>query len=462
MENNNSLASKPLEISYKLKPYGYKIKAVDNKRYEVVLPERIFSRADLNLKKFVIDNYLYARTRILSLVTGRPLFYQSSRPYFNNFIEQGIKFELRRIGENLPGGVKKITNELLRTQKNIFFKGGKEINKIFQSKRLATSKAILALSFGKDSSLSYGLANEIGLKIYPVTANIMEKGNFFEWKFKKKIVKYFSQKEKVTVDIFSDNVDDIFYSSKLDKRIEDLHNTNSMFSYALELLFFANYYNSAYIIFGNEKSMDDSFINNEGQITFPSYDQYSGYTKQINNYLAKAADRKIKIISLVEPIYDIAEIKILFYRYPELLKYWMSCAPENNKGKWCCECATCSEIFLYVAAVGGDPQKIGLNKNLFSQKAKELYSIFAKRISQAYGRPKEVKESQLLAFLMAYRQGWRGPLITLFKKRFLNIALRQEKIFRKKYFGVHGAATMPAEIRNKIFKIYRQELKDLS
>ena len=462
MENNNSLAIKPLEISYELRSYGYKIKAVDNKRYEVVLPKKVFSQADLSLKRFVIDNHLYARTRVLSLITGRPLFYQSSRPYFNNFIEQGIKFELRRIGEYLPGGVEKIISDLLRTQKDIFFKGNKEVNKIFQSKRLASSKAILALSFGKDSLLSYGLANEIGLKVYPVTANIMEKYNFFEWKFKKKIVKYFKRKEKVAVDLFSDNVDDIFYSSKLDKRIEDLHNTNSMFSYVLELLLFANYYNAAYIIFGNERSMDDSFINNEGQITFSSYDQYSSYTKQINNYLAKAADGKIKIISLVEPIYDIAEVKILFSRYPELLKYWMSCVPENNKGKWCYKCAICSEIFLYVAAVGGDPQKIGLNKDLFSQNAKELYSIFTKRISQAYGRPKEVRESQLLAFLMAYRRGWRGFLMSLFKKRFLKIALKQEKAFRKKYFGVHSVATMPAEIKNKIFKIYRQELKNLS
>lgn len=443
---------------------SFKIDIGDKNNYLVNYPTNIFSSLSPKNKKVLVDNYIYCRTRSLSLITDNSILYQTTMPFWGNLIHHGLIKDLPRITFSTNLRTQKLITQFQQSQKNnqIFFQNKKIIKQLLPTKSTSNKKVILAMSFGKDSLLVYGLAKELGLNCHLVFINEMEKHNSPELKFKRQIIKLFSQKQKEKINFMTDNVDEIFYSKKFKNNIGELESTNAMLAFTLELIPFAYYYRAKYLLVGNEHNFEDYFLTPDGFKIYPSYDQSSAYTNLQNKYLSSFTQNNWQVVSLIEPIYNIAEMQVLYHRYPYLLKYVMSCYPgPSDPDRWCYRCPMCAKAFLYSAAVGGDPQKIGFNKNLFAHRYQNLYPLFTKKISRVYEKPPTVREEQLLAFLLAYQQGYRGSLIELFKLKYLKEAKKREKELRKKYFGIYTFKNIPSELKNKLANIYQQELKNL-
>ncbi len=455
--------NKKLRFSYRLSANGFKVKVFKGADFAVKFPEIIFKQLPQAVKRFVIDNFIYSRTRALNLLDWQ-LTYQFGRPAWQNFIDFGLKKIIPCLGEINKLNVNKILNKfpLAEAAGNLVFNGQKQADRLTSFKSLP-NRAVLALSFGKDSVLSYGLAKELGLKLLLATVNEMAGASGDEWKIKSRIIKEFSAEQHEQVHLFSDNVDELYYHPKINCHLSEVNNTNSLLAYALEFLPFVYHHQAAYLIFGNEQNLNDFYFNKAGYKYYPSFDQSSEYTAKENRLWAKASQNKFRVISLVEPLYNLGECRVLYHRYPHLLKYVMSCEPDKGSSeRWCYHCPMCAKAFLYSAAVGGDPKQIAFNRDFFAKKYSELYPLFATKPLRHYERPPQVKEEQLLSFLLCYRQGLKGYLIDLFKKRYLAEAVKKEKSFRKRYFGIHPAVNLPTELKNKILGIYRSELKNWS
>lgn len=451
-------------ISYKINNNNFKIKISDNLEYSVYYPNGILSNLNKKAKEILLDNFIYSRTIPLTLNNNNVLHYQMAEPFLKDFVDHGVLKDLPRISELTKIEMKKLLETFNDSKNNglIVFKSKNKTEKLLPLKSTLEKVAVLSLSFGRDSLLSYGLAKEIGLDCYPAFINDMEKYSPVEFKIKKAIMESFSKEQKQPVFYLTDDTDNIFRAKKIKKEFEELDGTNAMLSFALELIPLAYYLRAKYIIFGNERNLNDFFMNKDKFRVYPSYDQSSIYMRKENKYLNGLTDGNIRIISLVEPLYNIAEMKILYHRYPYFLKYLMSCFSKKlSNDKWCCQCPTCTSAYLTVAAIGGNPQKIGIQKNLFERKYKEFYPVFASKISRVYEKPPRVREEQLLAFLLAYRNGFKGTLIDLFKHKYLKKVEKREKELRKKFFSIHTSHSMPQGLKNKVLKIYDEELKNL-
>lgn len=463
MRSKNKNDLKPFfNIGFKVNPRGFGVDVFKSGKYQVDYPLPIFKHFPKSAKAFLIDNFVYARTRPLTLYGDYQLRYQTAKPALRNFIDQGILKDLACIGDLNNLSVKKLTTDFqkLPMQKVIFNK--KRPTAVLPKFAVSKKKAVLAISFGKDSLLSYGLSKELGLDLLLVSGNETENYSGSEWKFKKEIINKFSREQKQKVHLFYDNVDEIFYHPALKKELEEADDTNSMLAYALEILPFVYFYRAKYLILGNERNLNDFYLTKDGFKAYPSYDQSTAYTQKENQCWQKITNNGFRVISLLEPLYNLAEMKILYSRYPHLLKYLMSCSPaKDDNERWCYDCSMCAKAFLYAAAVGGDPQKVFFNRNFFEKKYQELYPLFASKIERHYEKPPPVRDEQLLSFLLAYRYGWRGPLIDLFKTKYLKEAVGRENILRRKFFGLHRAVNLPEEFQNKVLRIYRQELKGL-
>lgn len=448
-------------ISYQVGKDSLGIKIFNRSNYKINYPKGVLASLDQEAKQILLENFAYCRLAPLTLTIKNKLTYKNQVPALKKFVDFGVANDLPRFSEEISIRTKELANayNACKDGKNSFTKTTNQSQKLSAKNPTLKNRVIMSLSFGKDSLLSYGLAKEIGLDCQIA---VVDELNPVEHKLKRLIAKKFSSQEKKPIDFLQDNVDEIFYHKKLDKKIAELENTNGMLTFLLELIPLAFYHRAKYVIFGNERNFDDSFTNKYGVKAYPSFDQTSIYSKTLNRYLNKLTEGQIQIISLVEPIYNIAEMQILYHRYPHLLQYLMSCSPKKGlKEKWCYSCPMCAKAYLYSVAVGGDPKLIGFNRNFFEAKYQELYPLFAKTIKRSYEKPPEVKEEQLLAFLLAYRNGSQGPLIELFKKKFLNQAKKQERKLRKKYFAIYPAKNIPNELKSKVIKIYQQELKDL-
>ena len=115
-------------------------------------------------------------------------------------------------------------------------------------------------------------------------------------------------------------------------------------------------------------------------------------------------------------------------------------------------------------AHGIDPKRVGFRENMLVLKKKNLYTLFAdgKGIKDsAYAESGLGSDEQMLAFLMAYRRGVKGPLMDFFKKKFLKSARKNEKKLRRIYFGIHTTKTLTYDLAKPLLKIYNDELKTL-
>ncbi len=128
--------------------------------------------------------------------------------------------------------------------------------------------------------------------------------------------------------------------------------------------------NSKYILFGNEKSCDDFYFNRDGYISYPAYDQTSQWLIELNKIAKFMASSQTCVVSLVEPIYELAIIKILHKKYPEIGKYQRSCIQDNySRGKpdlWCGHCSKCARVFIFLKSNNINPEKVGFITNMLT------------------------------------------------------------------------------------------------
>ncbi|MDD5750080.1 MAG: hypothetical protein PHU56_00285 [Candidatus Pacebacteria bacterium] len=432
------------------------------KEYCLAYPKGIFGCLNEKERRILAENFLFCRLGALGLSGQKhKIEWDFKKPFFYDFVDYGLKKDLARICQENKIDQARLEESWKAGKKNFLFikTGGKEI---LGKRSVNDKKIILAMSFGKDSLLSYALAKELGFDVLPVFVREMENVNPRELKRKESIMKAFQKNEGRKTKVLLDNMDEALYRREYQKEMRSADNANAMLAFAMELLPFAYSARARYIVMGNEQNFNDSFVNRCGRKAYPSFDQSAAYLAKMNQRLDEFTDNTLRCLSLVEPLYNIAEYKIFFNRYPDLLQYNMSCDLEKagGAGKWCLGCTMCASSFLSSWAVGGRPEQMGIKEDMFKPRYRDLYIIFGGRQS-SYDMPPAIMEEQMLEFLLAMKNGAKGHLMELFKKKFLRQALAKEACFRKKYFGIHSSDNIPRTIRTSLLKIFKQELKSL-
>ncbi len=434
---------------------------VDGEPFSIVFPKGFFEKYPRPAKKILAENLAFASTIHLPFLMGRNVVkYQMSKPSAKDLIEEGFKL-------SLPATAflkSQKTSELLRrfSEFQYLFEGGDASEYILSQEDLADA-AVLLFSFGKDSLLTYALCREVGVK--PILVYVREPLTVRENYFKEKLSKRFFEEFEEEV-LFIDN--GLGALREPDKSLKE----RGWYGWELQLtqiglmlLPIAYAEKAKYIFFGNEKSCDEGFFDEEGFWCNPVYEQSSEWIFKFREVVKTLGLEKLSVGSLVESLHDLAIIRILHNRYPEIAKYQMSCGEnlfELKGSRWCGNCSKCARMYIFFLANDIDPRKLDVPTDMLESKYRELFCLFnVGRGNYGYDSSGLGRDEQLLAFLMAYRNGYEGDLMELFKKTYLEEAEKREKELKKKFFGIHHAKTMPEELKDKIFKIFREELKDL-
>jgi hypothetical protein len=220
-------------------------------------------------------------------------------------------------------------------------------------------------------------------------------------------------------------------------------------------------FQAKYILLGNERNMDYRFKNKDGIETTPSHDQTKEIMKEQNFMVNTLTGKKMSVVSLVKPLTTLAIEKILMGRYPDFAKYVMSCpgldaAPRESR--WCHKCSTCFKVYLYALAFGHNPKDFGFKNNMMSKNMIEYSSVFDGEKLDNYDKASDVRDEELLAFYLAYKNGAKGYLIDLFKKNYLKEAKKREGELISKHLNIHDKSSIPKELQRKLFSIFKEEL----
>lgn len=439
---------------------GIQVK-INNKTISLRYPPTVWQRFPKTHRKILAQNISFGLTFHLPYIFSslKRLFYNIPVPLSESFFFKGLSMSLPSSALMQTHKDKRLTSNLLRRLFEVEYVYSNTKTDIPPYNRVSLSDhAVMPFTFGKDSLLTFALARELGLTVHPVY--ISEPHSPYEELAKKLLAEPFKKEFHLKIAFLRNSLGILrepygWFGWEL-----------QLTQYSLMLLPYVYAKKAGYILFSNEQSCDETVTDEDGFKCNPVFEQSHSWLLQNSLMASLIGGNSLSIGSLLEPVHEIGILRILHRRYPEIGKYQSSCdLPEKPRsgGRWCENCSKCGRIYVMLLANGIDPVRVGFKFNLLKNKYHHLYTLFASNKIKAFGydQSEAGKNEQLLAFLMAYQLGHRGPVMDTFVKRYLKFAKKDEKRLRQTYFGIHSSKTIPSSIKTKVLSIFRNELKSV-
>lgn len=444
----------------KVLPNGVEI-LLDRKNYQIVYPAHIWKDFPDIYRQNFADSLAYSLTMHLCLNGHERILYEFPQPQIEPYIFEGMVYSL---GETtLLEGKETRTSDLLRLfynrNLNVQFSGRPRLSRFKYVNRNSRNRAIIPFSFGKDSLLTFALCLEMGVEPYPVF--FREPKSPFENRHKRKLADRFFDEFDMDINFFP------VTAGRLRQTTGKWWGWDLLLTqYTLMLIPYTFSLRSRYLFWAHEQSCNEYLTDTEGYNINPVFEQSSRWLLTSNN-LTRNFGTNVVLSSLIEPLHEIAIMKILHHRYPAIAKYQLSCFGEEDEAaskRWCGQCSKCGRIYIFMLALGINPKAVGFTEPLLGHKKRELYSLFVSVSPDGgvYDKSGLGRDEQLLAFYLAYQQGVRGELMKEFASKFLLEARAREKELREKFFSVYDSESQPYELRSQLQKIFKQELSDLT
>jgi len=449
----------PLHIYSKVTDVGMEIIYRDVS-YPIKYPSSVWLATPKTTRSALKDNLALATTMHLPLILDSPsIKYHSGIPLLEPYFVQNFLKDIPSCTE--VDGTS--TDEAVRKFFNINYQF-LEPEIVYPSAEPVETPtgALVGTSFGKDSLLTYAVADEIGLN--PEMVYIIEQSMTYEQKHKTELAKRFKKEFNKKLNILKHETGKFRDYPYLGVPFTEMGWGLQTTEYALELIPFAYALKAKYLLFGNEQTAASTYLDSEGRWTVhPCYDQSHRWTVHIDQITQTFSGRSVNTGSVIEPLMDMMIQYILAHRYPEIAKYQMSCFTETEAGKnyhWCHNCSICAKMYLMCVGSGINPQKIGLQVNMLDREYKRFFTLFGgKSITMTYAHTKVGRDEQLFAFYLAAKRGIKAELVEDFKASplFQEAKNRQEEL-HKTFCTLHPSISVPKELQNQIDSIYIEEL----
>jgi hypothetical protein len=424
-------------------------------RYPLEWPVGIWKKLPARFREVLADNLAHLLTLDAPLVAyaegvrlnrPRPCFWSEYRTAALGGIPAAVESYARES-----------TSATLTRFRALRYEFASDLPRMPSTREWATRpRAVVLFSSGKDSLASLGLAREMGLD--PVPVYIDDTVSPSENRLKRERVAQL-RAMGYPAQIVTNRVEQLNDFARWDGRETCLGYLHMVTSFALIALPVARAFRARYIALGNEQDLSFTFANKDGFLTYPSFDQTSGWTMQLDLMTRTLTGGAVRAMSLIEPLTGFAVMKLLVERYPELAALEASCDGLDacDEPRWCADCSKCATAWIYLLALGVDPASVGLKRGFASASDARFFALFGGPDTDHYERTTESKEQQELAFHLAIERGLAGPLARRFKARFGDGPRRDELLAR--YLALRPPATVPPELRDGLMRILEDAMK---
>jgi len=448
-----------LEIFSKSDKDGFSVQFKGNS-YPVTYPSGYWQKTPKQTRRALTDNLALATTMHLPLVFKDPaITYHSGRPLLEPYFVENFLRDIPSCAE--VDGTD--TAEMVREFFDVRFSYADPEITVPSSEPVADAhRAIVGLSFGKDSLLTYAVADELGLD--PEIAYLVEESMTYEEKHKTALAAKFKEEFGKSLHILKHDTGKLRDYKHLGLPFSELGWGLQSTEYAIEFIPLAYALEGKYILFGNEQTTSETYVNEkDGWLIYPCYDQSHIWTVHISRITEMFSGGSVKTGSLIEPLMDMMVQRTLAHRYPEIAKYQMSCFTETEAGRdyhWCHECTICGKMYLLCAGSGVDPRSVGFRMNMLEPEKKRFFTLFGGKSALTYANTETARDEQLFAFYCAAKKGAKGGLVEEFKESELykEAQEREDELF-KRFIRLYDPITVPSELKEQVMSIYREEIE---
>jgi len=456
---------KIIPVTTELTDNGYQI-VVRGQSYSVRYPESVWSQVPLAMRRLLLDHLalttsmhlpmVISESRGLRLDTARPLF----EPHlFRNFIGdipscadvegRDIDDEIRRF---LTTEYEFDTDAIRRPVP-------------WPAPDVAEAGAVIPLTFGKDSLLTFALAEELGLR--PRGVFVEEPAFHQELHHKTALADRLDREFGHRLTVFRHETGWLRDARHLGTAPREYGWGLQSTEYAFLLLPLARYWGAEFILFGNEQTAGSDYLSGNGRwMVDPCFDQSHDWTRHIDAMTSLlTAPNPVRVGSLIEPLMDIMVQGILVRRYPRYAALQMSCFADSEGGqesRWCHDCTICAKMYLLCTAFGVHPEVVGFQRSMLTADKRKFYTLLGgDRSPYPYARTDVTRDEQLFAFHSAARFEMDEPLIREFQHTAVaEEARRRELELYDRFTLRHPALTVPRDYQDRLNRILDEEIAD--
>ncbi len=446
-----------IEIHSKSIKNGFSVE-FRNDSLPVTYPKNYWEKTPEETRLALVDNLALATTMHLPIVFDVPeIVYHSGRPLLESYFVENFFRDIPSCTE--VDGTD--TVEYVRRFFNTLYRFEDPIIKIPSDDPVEDGfRAIVGMSFGKDSLLTYAVARELGLD--PEMAYIVEHSMTYEEKHKTALAKQFKKEFNKDLHIIKHETGKLRDYPYLGLPFSEFGWALQSTEYALECIPLAYALQGKYILFGNEQTTSATYMDKYGWLVNPCWDQTHNWTVHIDQMTKMFSGRSVGTGSLIEPLMDMMVQRTLAHRYPDIAKYQMSCFTETEAGrdyKWCHHCTICAKMYLLCEGGGIDPSLVGFRENMLNREHKNRFTLFGGTSNLPYLHSDTAMDEQLFAFYSAVRKNAKGGLVEDFKSsEMYNEAKEREDELFKKFITVYEPISIPTDLKDKVMSIFKEEV----
>ncbi|MFX1482212.1 MAG: hypothetical protein ACFFCP_03380 [Promethearchaeota archaeon] len=446
-----------LEIRSESIEHGFAVKFRDTS-LPVTYPHDYWKKTPEPTRLALVDNLTLATTMHLPIVFDEPeIIYHSGRPLLESYFVENFFRDIPSCTD--VDGTD--TVEFVRRFFNTQYRFQDPVIKVPSDTPVGSGfRAIIGMSFGKDSLLTYAIADELGLD--PEMAYFVEPSMTYEEKHKTALAKQFKEEFNKDLHIILHETGKLRDYPFLGLPFSEFGWALQSTEYALECIPLAYALQGKYILFGNEQTTSATYLDKYGWLVNPCWDQTHNWTVHIDQMTKMFSGRSVGTGSLIEPLMDMMVQRTLVHRYPKYAKYQMSCFTETEAGRdyrWCHHCTICAKMYLLCEGGGVNPAKVGLKKNMLEREHRNRFTLFGGTTSLTYLHSETAMDEQLFAFYSATKKNAKGGLVEDFKSSELyREAQDREDELYKKFITLYEPISIPADLKDGVMSIFKEEL----
>jgi hypothetical protein len=425
----------------------------------ITYPSGHWKKTPLETRLALVDNLALATTMHLPIVFDESeIVYESGRPLLESYFVENFLRDIPSCTEVDGTDTAEYVRRFFNTQYRFLDPVVKVPSEVPVD---AGFRAIIGMSFGKDSLLTYALADELGLD--PEMAYFIEPSLTYEEKHKTALAKEFKKEFGKELHIINHETGKLRDYPFLRLPFSEFGWGLQSTEYALECIPLAYALQGKYILFGNEQTTSTTYFDKTGWLVNPCWDQTHNWTVHIDQMTQMFSGRSIRTGSLIEPLMDMMVQRILVHRYPAIAKYQMSCFTETEAGRdyrWCQNCSVCAKMYLLCEGGGVDPSAVGFTKNMLDREHRDRFTLFGGKSALSYLHSETAMDEQLFAFYSAVRKNAKGELIEDFKNSELYIIAKdREDELIKKFTTIYDPISIPEELKAATLSIFKEEVE---
>ncbi len=254
---------------------------LDERRFPVRFPREVWQ--DFPHRDAFADHYAFIKTLHLPWMLARdmPLHYETAQPLYRHAMFMAVLNNVSFCAD--VDGIS--TAEQLRRFMALDITFADHRTKSPTGGRVLGERCVVNMSLGKDSLLTWAVARELGLK--PVLYVSVDNDCPREYAYKADIAARFCAEFGETVHVVENDTGVIHRYEYWQTPPTEWGFGHLITEYAMLAMPFAHRHDARYVLLGNEKSCDDTYVTHDGFKAWPVYDQSSEWGLELANLARK-------------------------------------------------------------------------------------------------------------------------------------------------------------------------------